>query len=715
VSTSLSFDDLRGYIQLNGYKPLHSVDYQSDDELHSWLRASVDQIQDREAPRHEIIRANVLRYKGFYDYADNYAPTTNRSTVRRSGGNNYREIYTNHTQDLVETRVTQALFSKPTTEVLPASMEFRDQQSAKTGKAVLETLKYENQMENIYKQSLLNCFTAGESFTFVVWDDSKGAVHPSFKKLKKKDVLLLDSNGDPVRDLDGNPVLVPAPSRIGDVRYFVPMTENVLLLPAYEFQQTPGLFLRTFMHIEDAKKRWPAKEDEIQNENIRDYFNYSLMDYQNLGDYIPIYLFWHRSTREFEKGMFVTFCDTCILEEPRDLDIAPESVDGSEIANIPCERLTDVDVPGEVHGWSAMHNLNRLQSRYDRCRTLTDRNIFLSVHPKWLIPKGECNVDDLGSDGLFVEYTGAVPPRLEVSQPGTEPIYAYSKALLEDMEKTYKIFSITRGSPPPGTRSQAQQLFYAEQQEQRASLFKMKFNNFVVQLDRKTLALCAAKYRNHDERLIRILGADKTWEVKAFNVEDLCSSFNIRISASSALPESRYQRIETLMNLIQVKPDFLSNEQLASMLDFGQVDKFYDQGRIPILAAQREQELLQSGKDVELPERYEDHITHLREHYLFLQTPTFKEAPKERRNVFVEHVEAHEMFAWAKAANNPAYAQLLLTMPMYPSIFVLPPEPAPAPAPLPEAPIPTQAAPAIPQPMEGIPLEQPLNVAPGGM
>lgn len=704
---SMVFDEIFNMSPDRGLKPLCSIDMENEEELLKWLNTSVATIKDDNAARHEIIRSNVLRYKGFYDYADKWAPNRNGTYINPRIP--FREVYNNVTQDLVDTRITQNLYNKPNTEVIPASMEFRDQQASRTGKLVLESLKYENQIENIYRKQLLNCFTAGESFLFILWDENRGPVHPSYGKVKDKKIPLLDSNGKKLKTPDGSDIMVKAPRKVGDVRLYTPLTENVTLYPAFNREDVPCLWLTVYLHIEVAKKKWPDKAHLI-GKTTGQYFHYDKMEYQSLGEYIPIHYYWHRDTPEVEGGMHLVHCEGCILEEPRTLSIASEAVDGSDLGNIPVEWLTDIDISGELHGWSFMHNLNRLQSRLDRSLTMTDRMLFQFAHPKYMVPKGaNVNMQELTGDGLIVSYAGPVAPQLQSPVAATQPFFEYGTSLEAKLEKNAKVFSNTRGTPPPGTRSAAQLMWYAEQQDQRMSLFKMKFTNFIVQSDRKILALCAANYQNHDERLLRVLGEDKAWEVRQFDVRDLASPFCIRPAASSALPESKYARIETVINLNQAIPGFATPQQMASMLDLGTVDKFYDMGRIPIMAAQQEEEAIQRGEELPLAELFEDCLVHLQSHYLFMQRPSYKQADEKQRRNFQDHVESHEMIAWAKGANNPAFVQLLIaTLPTYPIFYVLPPEPQAAPAPLPESPIPVAGPPTLPQPMQGAPIEGPM-------
>jgi hypothetical protein len=695
VPTFDELDELAGADET--IAPLCSIDWKSSEEFLSWFKRSVARIDEDEEKRVERIRNNSLRYKGYYNFGDKFLTRTSPRDPLRP---DVREISTNHTQDLIKTSITQILYNKPNTVVVPASNEASDKQSARISKELLESLKYQNRIEQVYFQVMLQAQIAGEGYGFTLWDENRGAIHPKYKVAERNKTLeipLLDSRGEPVLDAQGEAVTVRPPQRVGDVRYFVPLTENVLVWPAYRFDEVECIALKTVLHVKTARKRWPEDEEEIKPTDDLEVFDYNVSENKFLRDHVEVYYFFHRSTPELPGGGYVVCTKDTVLEEFRTLDISPEATDGAELGNIPAVRLVDLHMPGELHGWSAMHNINQLQSRYDKCTTLVDRNIFLTVHPKIVAPRGSTLVEKLVGDELVVEYDGPVPPRVVVFPAGTAEVFNYRASIQEQMEKIKGIFSISRGAPPPGTRSAAQQMFWQEQQEQRSSLDRMNFHQFAVELDMKSLGLCASKYRQHDERLLKVLGKDKSWEVKAFDVESLASSFDIRVQASSALPESKFARTETLMNLNQAFPDIFRREEVISMLGFGLDEKFIDLARAPIIAAEYEEERWQSGQKVKDPEKFEDLQAHWQTHYRFVQAPSFKEQPKNVMDMVLEHIGKTEMLMWAKATINPSFKQMLLTLPQFPIVFVLPPEPQ----------APPQAAPAPPPPgpQEGLPLD----------
>lgn len=708
----VSFDDLDASgLGTEPVAPLCSMDWHSESEFLAWFEKSVLRIENDEMERITSIRNNALRYKGFYNFSDRLTPRGSQATKNRP---EIKEIYTNHTQDLIKTAITQILYNKPNTMVVPASNEAGDKQNARISKQLLESLKYQNRIEQVYFNALLQAQVAGEGYCFILWDENRGAVHPKYKiaeENKKLEIPLKDSNGDPIKDARGKPVTVRPPKRVGDIRHFTPITENVLLWPAYRSDEVPCGALVTYMHVEEAKKRWPDAEFDRKEHEPVEMFDYSRSDICRLANYVKIYKFYHRSTPEIPGGIQTTCTTKEVLEELRTLDIAPEAADGAEFGNMPFARVVDLNMPGELHGWSSMHNINQLQSRYDRATTLIDRKLFLSCHPKYVVQQGSTPYEKLIGDELLLEYTGAIPPQIINFPANIEELFKYSASLQERMEKLKGIFSISRGAPPPGTRSASQQMFWMEQQEQRSSLDRMNFHEFVVAVDRLTLGTAAAKYRDHDERLIKVMGRDKSWEVKSFDVESLASSFDIRVIASSALPESKFARTETLMNLNQAFPEVFKREEVLSMLDFGLDEKFVDEARIPILAAEFEQEMWQSGEEVDDPESFEDLIAHWSTHYRFLQTPSFKRQAKKTKDMVLEHVGMTEMLMWAKMKVNPVFVEQVKSLPQFPIVFPLPKEESPPPPPAPE-PLVDPAALQGGAPIQPVPQQLPIPQEP---
>jgi hypothetical protein len=178
--------------------------------------------------------------------------------------------------------------------------------------------------------------------------------------------------------------------------------------------------------------------------------------------------------------------------------------------------------------------------------------------------------------------------------------------------------------------------------------------------------------------MMKVLGKNNEYMIEYFKTAALNTDLDIRIQNSSALPKSVAARTQTIIDLAKNFPDQFKGEQVLEMLDLAQSEKFIDAATTSIRAAEAENDKLQQqGQDAsQAPVEYEDHINHWKTHVRFMQEFNFKaKLPKAAQEQFKDHVMAHEMFMSEQAKKNPAFAQKLMELPLYPLFYVEPPAP----------------------------------------
>ena len=268
-----------------------------------------------------------------------------------------------------------------------------------------------------------------------------------------------------------------------------------------------------------------------------------------------------------------------------------------------------------------------------------------------------------------------------------------------------------------------------EQENQRANTDIKKHNAFIKKLARMSLAICGDKYKEEDGRTIRIVGKNNVFSVKALDVAKLGGPYDIRVQRTTALSESKSGRLSQILALEGRFPGMLPREQVLDMLDLANDQKFYDVATVALQASEHENELMLEGRAVQPPERYEEQIVHWQSHVKFIQTRSFKEdVPPEIKQLYFDHVEAHEFFIIEKAKEptvSPAFMQKLQALEGFPLFSVVAaPAATPSPdmgqgdpmaggqgAPPPEAPTDEQGMPEPTDPGEDSPEQQALDAA----
>lgn len=243
------------------------------------------------------------------------------------------------------------------------------------------------------------------------------------------------------------------------------------------------------------------------------------------------------------------------------------------------------------------------------------------------------------------------------------------------------IGDVMRGDPPAGIKAGVALQYLAEQEAQQQNAQVANYNDFVRRVTQKRLSVAGQYYDKSDKRTILVLGHNKDWVSMNFDPEKLARPFDIRIQNTSALPDSKAARTQYILDVSERFPGLFPEEQVAEMLDLGQVEKFMDEAASAARSAEYENEKILDGEAVGAPEDWEMHIVHWRIHVRSIQDPVFKaKTPKPIQDEMKAHILATEMLMEKAAQKSPSFAQQLTALPQWP-IFWTPQAPPPPPMP----------------------------------
>ena len=662
--------------------PISSVDWDKDEDVIKYAFDTFETLEDEATSRRDWQRDNLCRYKGFYSQ---YEPVVGGAGKLNSGvqRNKWPRIVINHTRDLVDKKVAKSTKVKVTSDVLPTNDEGADKIASQVAKKVLTTVDYAHDAEGMRARLARRAIIFGEAYEGVFWDEDAGDVDPDYvtKTKKGEDIPELDERDQPVMDADGNITYVSILPRVGDVRRRLIENDDILLIPGPRpsLDSVPGCIIKEYIHVFELRAKYPDLASKIEASNDLSRFNVNTLEDTVMKEHVLVLHFYFKTSRLLPKGLYFSVCHDTLLEEVQPNPI-PYSrlLDNCETGNLPFSRITDIDIEGSLHGWSSMHDLNTIQNQYDKITSLISRNIFLFCHPKWIVPRGGASYTQLANGSFIVESSGPFQPTLATYTAVTQEVFAYWEALEAKMEKIFSIFQISRGESPTGARSASQLMIYDEQEEESRLPFRKKLEHHVTSIDSKTLAIISHKYTDEDERLIQIVGENKDWLIEPFEVEDLRKDYVIRVRPINGLPEAKYPRIRTLIELQQMSaasPEgpLMSRDEFLEAIDYGQHEKFISYGRMAVLTAQAENELLLKGDDIDPSQRYEELITHWRTHAKLFQGFGFRKLPKEWQENAKKHMLGTEMQMYVHAADNPTFKAQLFGLTSFPMFYEQPP------------------------------------------
>ena len=619
-------------------KPFHAIKKEDEKEVHAWCKKVVNTLEKQSVTRHARMRKNLEVYKGV-------SATLRRTDVRRSEKqflNNVNKFVVNHLHDMTETRISQLCRLKPAVNILPTNDEFEDRNAAKAVKYLVDHLWYINNIDSIRQKMLRQAFIFGESYCFVMWDKSKGDLHPEYVRAKTMGISL-DQIGE---------------VKIGDVSYEIECPWRVHLQRQKKLEDVEYCFRTEVVATETLKKDFPKKANKIKNSsNVKAFDSETLTDHL-LEEETIVYCMYHKKTKYCPEGYYVKFTDDVILE----MDFLPFSH-----GELPFVRITDQDEPERLNGVSQYEMVAPIQKMHDNLSTMLAKNIYLMGHSKWVMPRGACKIESLGNDNTIVQYQGPTPPQMLQTRPNPPEAYGFRDSLRIELGQIYGIQGVSRGQPPKGVTAAVALQFLNEQEQERNTTAVIKHNDMVISLAKMTIAVAGDYYDPDDGRMMRIVGKNNKYAIRHFDSANLSKNYDVRVELGTGLPESKAGKIQRIVEVMQMKPDLLSNERWIDLLDLGNSDKMNSLITVAVRAAESENEDILAGRFVGEPEEFEDHIVHWKTHTKAIQERSFKEeAPPEYREELLEHIAVHEFVMVEKAKVNPLFQAKLAELALFP-------------------------------------------------
>lgn len=488
----------------------------------------------------------------------------------------------------------------------------------------------------------------GEAYMWILWNPQKGDIHPDYAKARAQgqQVPIVDSKGQPVKNTKGEPMMMDHAVHIGDIDYIIDPPWHVFDEPR---RQRRDINWSIRWHLEDVeylKAKYPDKAEEIKPDvdTNNAYTAYGL-DISKLKNQCVVFELYHRSHEFMEKGRYIKRIKNVILENS-DLPF--------EHGKIPYVYIQDIEIPDQIRGMSFFQQLFPLQHQINACASLIYKSLVLFAHPKMVMQDGSCDMQQLLNESTVISYSGGVPPSLLTQSPVSDALFKWEEYLVGQAEKLSGVFTMSRGQAPSGVRAAKALRVLEEQEDKRAYITAVKYNNIgLVENARMTISVAGTYYDDSDGRLIQIVGTDNEYKVMQFQTANLSKPYHCRIENTTALSQSPAARIDEISEINQMRFDptsLMSREQATQMLDLTASEQFKDIITRATKCAMSENDDFIAGRPVSPPTETENLITHWKIHAQAFQSREYKEltAP-ERKQAIEQHFYVTEYLMFEKA------------------------------------------------------------------
>lgn len=582
------------------------------------------------------------------------------------------KVVINNIYDIERNRYSKISRNQPQTRVRPISPDYDDYVGSRIGDSVLKTAKEKVKQRKKINRMLRDSFIFGESYVNTWWNKDKGGIDPRWEKYALK---LGKGERSRIVNVDGEDLVInkDAPILIGqhDMKVVLPWTK--VLDAKNDPEEVEWAIDIEYYHVETAKKLWPKKKDQLgPDEGGHRVLNTATLAIENLRNHVMVWTVTGRSTQFLPDGIrFV--CTEDIMLEPPEKNPCP-NVEESDWGNLNFERLTDIDVPGRLFGYSTIQILSNLQHSENQMATAMKHWMLMLGTPKMLIPEGaNVSIDELSDGSLELNYSGDKAPSLMVPDPISPNLPQLMDMFRERMQKLGDLHGVSSGDLPNSVRAAKAIRLLQELEDLRATAIFGKYNDVYLATDRKLLYQ-TRNYKSTDGRLAAILGKGNEYLIEDFDVDVLTKEYNVTLELSGMLPQQPSARAEFITEMYQMTQGTLfEKEKWVKLLGFESEQEFLDAVTVAVIKAQQENDYIIKGKKVETPQPFHNHLVEIGEHKSLLQSPTFTLMKRKNQEALLDDIRTHEYHIFNHMQDNPMYKQyVFMNCPWFPLVFKLP-------------------------------------------
>lgn len=578
----------------------------------------------------------------------------------------------------------------PTVAMRPTTSDQDDHRKADAADRITRWALRHYNLQEKQDQVNLQALLYGTGVMKTVWDSTRGAI--------------LDV------DIESGEMKLE-----GDIDISVPFTWNIYFDPdAKTVQEIKWVIEKLYMDYDEACLRWPDKKDILENarakENEANGQGHDSEIRNNRYNSVQLLEYWETglATNGYLGRYCVTTLEGEVLETPRPSPFRfkkagavsniearadlPDDVKEAMIAKLPEQAslpyhiLTDVDVPNQVWGMSAVEYISHLQENLSRLDSSVLDNIQAHGVARMILPETADVADDSLSDNTWdvVKITGAQPPFF-MAPPQLMPDMTSARA--NYVAGINDVMGVNESMFGQQSREQAAAAMqYATNQGNM--IRRRLFNKFVAQVESSYRGILNL-IRKHwtVTRTISVLGKEKALEaidVKGADIDggfDVVGEYGVTLSLD---PITRREEILTLQPLFE-KAGVPARTSMK-MLKLNELDSMFDELD---LAENRQKEIfdamIATGSYIP-PEEQMDHENMVAYALHYFMTQEFNALDTKSKMLCKQHNKERGQLAASEksgGAGAPALASPASPGPVPGQPAG--PVPPPAPGPLPQA------------------------------
>ena len=681
-------------------KPLYNINLKKDGEILDWFRECSYGLTEYFRPLFREQKSNLAFFVGAGVNPNWASPYTQIYANTSDIYSSQDTIFINDMYRLVMDQVTLIVSHELVPDVLPNTEDYSDKVACNVVKDWLESMNYTLGTESWRFKFEVQKKMFGESFAIVMWNPNIGDIHPLAKKYVDEDIEMVDEDGNPISDIGQNPVKLRKNMRIGDIEIINPMPWDVIKDPQINDRDSNWFYWVEYKDVDYMKKKYPKFVWDIKSDRGPDtqYDVFSNTEKENPNKRKVFYLY-HRSHEFMPEGRFIVASDDHVLvNQPLTM---PTLINNQDL---PLIQFKDLDIGMGNRGSPILfRNCKNLSDANNRIANQIYNNLEMESPKMFVHETSGVDAQRMPNGTTAIEWHGNIKPTIETPQTNTSSIFNFQQQIQKSMDQVALQNPLVKGETPNAQLDSFVALQYFEDQRTQLAAPGIKEHiRGMEQLFRMMISIAKDKYEPDDGRLIKILGKHNTYQLKYFDPINLQKSYDVHISTTGNLANSKAARTQMLLSIKREFPSILTDEVFMDMLGLSHSKKFMNAITAAVSTAEAENQDMMGGTPVLSPARYEDLIAHWDAHRIPMQTLDFKQSPLEVQELFIGHIAATEKLMFEQAAENPTFGDRLGQLRQFPMFYTPKPVNEPIPQPMgleeegapPEQPMPTEETPS---------------------
>lgn len=642
-------------------RPFAFLNMEDNKEISKWKKDFFIYSDQELSSRIEVWMDNLQMYVGAHFKGQNkgIGRNTEAKTLKRDTRKPFPIGITN---ELVEQKVSKVTANKLGIKALPPKNTYESRNSARLANKLIEYLEYMLRMEMVYEKFQRSTHIFGEMYAWSEWYPERGPIDPDYEKL-------VDKGEDPKRvkiytDKDGNEVYADAVKRQGEVGVKLKYPWQVRSEVGKEWDDSDYYFVEEREYVEYVAAKWP--DAKLENEDGQ---TVELEDLIGPDGKVPVFHFYHKETEFLDKGRKVVFVGDYVVEN----DVHPHNPNRHNIV-----RNVDIEIPGERFAISFIEIVKHLNRAYDGVTFLMLKAMAQGAHLKWIVPARSCNPYALADLATIVEYSGGVPPRLEMPRTLSPEMFQLRDALKSEIKELSGVHGVSFGDVPKRIDSSLAIQHLEEQETKRDRTTITRYRESIKFIWQNNIDIVGKHYDTDTERILRLVGPDDELSTETIKGSDIAGPFEIRIVGTSAMPDTIAGKTDYLVKLRETFPNLVPDQYVLDALEMAQPERYITYAAVAVRKAEAINDAIMTGKPVEEPQPYEELITHWQILMKLIQSQKFTEAPDKVQKIALQRVGAIEYLMWKRTTTitGRGFSQKLQALDGFPAVYSVP-EPNP--------------------------------------